>query len=191
MPADIEEIFEELGLSLYPKNEQDLVTGCTCPDTANPCKHLAAVYLLLGEEFDRDPFLLFTMRGMRRDKLLAIIEKNLPQALDAEANRDEEDAAPAEEPKQALQLESGHLLEGRGADAGGCNGGRGASWRFRRRCRGGWGRFLSGRGRRRCLMPWSPVYKRASQHAVLFLLGEPLPGAAAANGSGSQGGSNS
>jgi uncharacterized Zn finger protein len=105
MPGDIEEIFEELGLSLYPKNEQDLVTSCTCPDTANPCKHLAAVYLLLGEEFDRDPFLLFTMRGMRRDKLLAIIEKNLPQALDAEAQRDDEEIAPVEEPKQALQLD--------------------------------------------------------------------------------------
>jgi len=24
-----------------------------------PCKHVAAVYYLLGEEFDRDPFLLF------------------------------------------------------------------------------------------------------------------------------------
>lgn len=105
MPGDIEEIFEELGLSLYPKNEQDLVTRCTCPDTANPCKHLAAVYLLLGEEFDRDPFLLFTLRGMRRDKLLAIIEKNLPQALDAEAAREDEEVLPVEEPKQPLQLD--------------------------------------------------------------------------------------
>ena len=48
----------------------DLETDCSCPDFANPCKHIAAVYLLLGEEFDRDPFLIFRMRGIERDGLL-------------------------------------------------------------------------------------------------------------------------
>lgn len=188
MPADIEEIFEELGLSLYPKNEQDLVTGCTCPDTANPCKHLAAVYLLLGEEFDRDPFLLFTMRGMRRDKLLAIIEKNLPQALDAEANRDEEDAAPAEEPKQALQLDPDIYWKGAvrmPEDAMGDVAPPAISAALPRRL----GPFPFWQGQKTLLDAMEPVYKRASQHAVLFLLGEPLPGAA--NGNGSNGGPNS
>jgi uncharacterized Zn finger protein len=70
MPQDIETIFKEVGLSLFPAKLGDLSTKCSCPDWSNPCKHIAAVYYLLGEEFDRDPFLIFTLRGMSRDELL-------------------------------------------------------------------------------------------------------------------------
>jgi len=44
---------------LFPARRGDLVTSCTCPDTANPCKHIAAVYYLLAESFDENPFLIF------------------------------------------------------------------------------------------------------------------------------------
>ena len=54
----------------FRREKSDLETDCSCPDFANPCKHIAAVYLLLGEEFDRDPFLIFRMRGIERDELL-------------------------------------------------------------------------------------------------------------------------
>lgn len=70
MPADVEKAFAELGLSLFPEKLKDLGTDCSCPDWSNPCKHVAAVYYLLGEEFDRDPFLIFKMRGMGREDLL-------------------------------------------------------------------------------------------------------------------------
>ncbi len=72
MPDRIEDAFGECGLSLFPAARSDLRTSCSCPDQTNPCKHIAAVYLLLGEEFDRDPFLLFQMRGMQRDDLLTL-----------------------------------------------------------------------------------------------------------------------
>ena len=70
MPENIEDAFADVGLSLFPARKSDLETNCSCPDFANPCKHIAAVYLLLGEEFDRDPFLIFRMRGIDRDELL-------------------------------------------------------------------------------------------------------------------------
>jgi uncharacterized Zn finger protein len=60
----------DAGLTLFPDRRGDLRTACSCPDAANPCKHVAAVYYLLGEEFDRDPFLLFRLRGLDRDDLL-------------------------------------------------------------------------------------------------------------------------
>jgi uncharacterized Zn finger protein len=69
MPQDIEDIFKETGLSLFPEKLKDLQTECSCPDYSNPCKHIAAVYYLLGEEFDRDPFLLFRLRGLGREEL--------------------------------------------------------------------------------------------------------------------------
>ena len=73
MPEDIEKAFTDTGLSLFPEALKDLDTECSCPDWSNPCKHIAAVYYLLGEEFDRDPFLLFKLRGMTRQELVGLL----------------------------------------------------------------------------------------------------------------------
>lgn len=73
MPQDIEDAFKGAGLSLFPERLKDLKTDCSCPDWSNPCKHIAAVYYLLGEEFDRNPFLIFELRGMSREELVSNI----------------------------------------------------------------------------------------------------------------------
>lgn len=70
MPPDIEEVFEACGVSLFPDSYRDMQTNCTCPDAANPCKHLAAVFFILAEQFDEDPFLIFRWRGRSRETLL-------------------------------------------------------------------------------------------------------------------------
>jgi uncharacterized Zn finger protein len=75
MPADVEEAFRLAGLSLFPAQRSDLRTECSCPDWSNPCKHIAAVYYLLGEEFDRDPFLIFRLRGLDRDELILLLAR--------------------------------------------------------------------------------------------------------------------
>lgn len=74
MPQEIEQVFTRTGLSLFPTKLRDLETDCSCPDWSNPCKHIAAVYYLLGEEFDRDPFLLFRLRGMSREELIELLD---------------------------------------------------------------------------------------------------------------------
>lgn len=86
MPQDIETVFQAAGLSLFPAKLSDVKTNCSCPDWSNPCKHIAAVYYLLGEEFDRDPFLIFQLRGMGRDNFLRLLGETLP---DASSNKDE------------------------------------------------------------------------------------------------------
>lgn len=73
MPQDIERAFTGAGLSLFPEKMKEISTACSCPDWSNPCKHVAAVYYLLGEAFDRDPFLIFRMRGMDRDEFLVML----------------------------------------------------------------------------------------------------------------------
>ncbi|MCL4501030.1 MAG: SWIM zinc finger family protein [Deltaproteobacteria bacterium] len=73
MPEDVEEIFESAKLSLFPDKLRDLETDCSCPDWSNPCKHTAAVLYLLAEEFDRDPFLLFKLRGLTREELFELL----------------------------------------------------------------------------------------------------------------------
>ena len=70
MPTNIEEAFEAVNLSLFPTRVKDLVTDCSCPDWANPCKHIAAVYYLLAERFDEDPFLIFKLRGRTKEAII-------------------------------------------------------------------------------------------------------------------------
>ncbi len=75
MPEEIESVFEEAGLSLFPQKSRDLQTDCSCPDWSNPCKHIAAVFYLLAEAFDTDPFLLLRLRGMEREEFLEGLRK--------------------------------------------------------------------------------------------------------------------
>jgi uncharacterized Zn finger protein len=75
LPEGIEAAFESIGLSLFPAAGGDLKAACSCPDQANPCKHVAAVYYTLGEEFDREPFLLFKIRGMDRSELIEALAR--------------------------------------------------------------------------------------------------------------------
>jgi uncharacterized Zn finger protein len=73
MPVQMEEVFAAAGYPLFPDRKDDLRTSCSCPDPVRPCRHVAAVYYLLGEELDRDPFLLLTMRGIGREELVGPI----------------------------------------------------------------------------------------------------------------------
>lgn len=75
MPQEIEATFEAAGASLFPASREELATKCTCPDPAVPCKHVAAIHHLLGEQFDEDPFLLFRLRGRNQEQILAALRE--------------------------------------------------------------------------------------------------------------------
>jgi uncharacterized Zn finger protein len=70
MPRDVEEVFASCKLTLFPRSAAELKASCTCPDSANPCKHIAAAYYILAERFDQDPFQIFAWRGREQDELL-------------------------------------------------------------------------------------------------------------------------
>ena len=70
MPHEIEQVFSSCRLALFPASASELKANCTCPDRENPCKHVAATYYILAEQFDVDPFLIFAWRGRERDELL-------------------------------------------------------------------------------------------------------------------------
>ena len=98
MPQDIETAFDAAGVPLFPRGERDIHASCSCPDYANPCKHIAAVYYLLGERFDEDPFLIFQARGRTREQ---IVEALRARRAGASPAADEADS-PAAEPLPAL-----------------------------------------------------------------------------------------
>jgi uncharacterized Zn finger protein len=86
MPTDVEKVFEAEQVPLFPASRGDLTTNCSCPDWANPCKHIAAVYYLLGERFDEDPFLLFELRGRSQEEVaIALRERRAVEMKAVEA----------------------------------------------------------------------------------------------------------
>ena len=87
MPADIERAFAASGRRLFPFKLQEVRSECSCPDKANPCKHISAVYFLMGERFSEDPFVLFQLRGRTRAKLLEDLAAYRLQALQAIADK--------------------------------------------------------------------------------------------------------
>ncbi len=79
MPQNIEEVFTANGLSLFPFTLSDIRSKCSCPDKANPCKHVGAVYYQLGDRFSEDPFVLFKLRGRTKEQIISDL-RNLRSA---------------------------------------------------------------------------------------------------------------
>jgi uncharacterized Zn finger protein len=74
MPQNIEDIFNAADVALIPRSGSAFTMTCTCPDPVTPCKHIAAVYYVLGQEFDRDPFVLFELRGRTRQDIVKALQ---------------------------------------------------------------------------------------------------------------------
>ncbi len=66
IPREIIALDAELHLDLFPASLRDFDIACGCYRWEVPCKHAAAVHLLVAEEFDRDPLLFLVLRGMDR-----------------------------------------------------------------------------------------------------------------------------
>ena len=104
IPDNIEDSFKELHLNLLPGRGQDFKANCSCPDWSNPCKHIAGVYYLVAAELDRDPFLLFELRGLSREELHQELAKSpLGQALSAELQLEQQPPQPVASYYAALE----------------------------------------------------------------------------------------
>lgn len=74
MPTEVEQAFRDCGLDFFPGGKlapgvYDMTTACSCPDYANPCKHVSAVLLILGEEIARRPMTLLELRGIAEEDI--------------------------------------------------------------------------------------------------------------------------
>jgi uncharacterized Zn finger protein len=94
LPHEIEDVFAQAGVALFPERGSHLVTSCTCPDWATPCKHAAAVCYLMAEAFDDDPFLLLAFRGREREALLAELRARRGGTVDGNDKGDSSSPVP-------------------------------------------------------------------------------------------------
>lgn len=68
---------EKTGLFPSPK---DIIFTCSCPDFASMCKHVAAVLYGIGARLDHQPELLFTLREVDQQDLIAKAGSDLSKA---------------------------------------------------------------------------------------------------------------
>jgi uncharacterized Zn finger protein len=101
IPKEIETVFAGVRLSLLPSTHREIKTNCSCPDSANPCKHIAAVYYILAEKFDRDPFLIFTLRGRNREAVLEELRKRR-STVDEVVDKSDPAHPAVQEPKRSI-----------------------------------------------------------------------------------------
>ena len=73
LPPQIEDFFAPSGRRLLPQHAEDLEFSCSCPDRVALCKHLAATAYLFAERLDRDPWLMFLMRGRSSSEVMSAL----------------------------------------------------------------------------------------------------------------------
>ncbi len=71
-------------MKLIPDHPEEFETTCSCPDWANPCKHIAAVFYTITQAIDSDPFILFLLRGLIRKKFLKKLKLINPKEREKE-----------------------------------------------------------------------------------------------------------
>ena len=73
LPPELEDAFADAGVRLFPSRWSELRARCNCPDSENPCKHIAAVLYVFADRLDTDPWLALCWRGRDREQFLAAL----------------------------------------------------------------------------------------------------------------------
>lgn len=82
MPEEIETVFAEVGIRLFPTIKKIMSFKCSCPSETQPCKHIVAVLLILTEVFDDDPFLMLKLHGLEKESIISFLTAESNEAAD-------------------------------------------------------------------------------------------------------------
>jgi uncharacterized Zn finger protein len=86
-PEEMGDIFFAQGTGLFPA-PREIRLGCSCPDYATMCKHVAAVLYGVGARLDEEPLLFFTLRGIDATELVQrSVEEKMASLLQNAAKR--------------------------------------------------------------------------------------------------------
>ena len=71
LSESVMEVITRRDVGLFPK-PSEIKLDCSCPDWADLCKHLAAVLYGVGARLDKQPELLFLLRGVDHTELITL-----------------------------------------------------------------------------------------------------------------------
>lgn len=105
LPAEVVQLCETAEAPLFPDYPDEISMRCSCPEWAVPCKHVAAVHYALAAELDRDPFLLFRLRGKTREELTSALRarRGSLSGLQGPVHRLDADAASVDEDAESVE----------------------------------------------------------------------------------------
>lgn len=108
LPHELVEQADEAGVELLPY-AGDLTWACTCDPWVPPCRHALAVGMQVGWLLDRDPLVLFHLRGLTREQLLARLHAHQGAPAVEQPDPDVDVAAEAaDRARRALELLAEH-----------------------------------------------------------------------------------
>lgn len=84
-PEELKGVFFEKN-GLFP-SPSEIDFGCSCPDWAYMCKHVASVLYGIGVRFDQDPLLFFQLRGIDPNMLIDAAVQNRLESMLENADR--------------------------------------------------------------------------------------------------------
>ena len=78
-PKELEVLFTERKYGMFPA-PKEIHFGCSCPDWASMCKHVAAVLYGVGARLDTNPMLFFELRDLNGQEL---VKKSMERRLES------------------------------------------------------------------------------------------------------------
>ncbi len=78
-PKELEILFTDRQYGLFP-SPKEIQFGCSCPDWASMCKHVAAVLYGIGSRLDQNPMLFFELRDLNGQEL---VRKTMDKKLES------------------------------------------------------------------------------------------------------------
>lgn len=79
LPVELHQACIKQDIHVFPRRWEDMRGSCSCPDWAVPCKHMAAVFYLIANEIDKNPFVVFDLHGF--DLAVALRESGYTDAV--------------------------------------------------------------------------------------------------------------
>ncbi len=110
IPDDVEAAFSGTGRTLLPAKADEVTALCTC-DAPLPCVHAGAAAVLLGDALQDDAFLIFLLRGLPREELLAGLQRARTRPAHAGPERSASRADEARRPEEPPEPLPSAVLE--------------------------------------------------------------------------------
>jgi SNF2 family DNA or RNA helicase len=101
-PQEFYDMLKSLNIELFPDSWEDIETSCSCPDWANPCKHIASVFYIIARELDKDPIILFEMHGIDREEIIEREKEDIYLDIFKDLNKEDEEPELLESQKSML-----------------------------------------------------------------------------------------
>lgn len=102
LPHPLVEHADDLGAELLPSGPE-FETSCSCEGWLDPCPHALAVLLQAGWLLDADPLVLFALRGLSRDDLVARLHSFRPPVRSLDSDPSDPEAITLDLAEEAMR----------------------------------------------------------------------------------------